>query len=61
MEPRLVDGRQRAQAHRNSWELPEVRQRARVRVARQADAPDSASGEVIQVASVSRPSRNARE
>ena len=38
VEPRLVDGVQRAQAHRHGGELPEVGHQPRVRVGRQAAA-----------------------
>ena len=43
VEPGLVDGVERAEAHRDGRELPELGEAARVRVARQPAAEDLAA------------------
>ncbi len=48
VDVRLVDGRDRAQAHRHGGELPEVGEQARVRVARQA-VPADLVAEVVEL------------
>ena len=59
-EARLVDRHQRAEAHRDGRELPEVRHQPRVRVGREAAAADLLAEAAAVCSSVSRPSRNAR-
>ncbi len=49
VEARLVDGHDRAQAHRHRRELPEVGHQPRVRVARQAAARGQLAAEVLEL------------
>ena len=61
VEARLVDRHDRAEAHRDRRELPEVRHQPRMRIRRQAAARRAARGGSSRAVSTgSRPSRNAR-
>ncbi len=61
VEPRLVDGHDRAQAHRDGGVLPEVGHQPGMRV-RQDSPPPAASSrrKLLRCSSLSRPSRKAR-
>ena len=59
-EARLVDRHQRAEAHRDRRELPEVRHQPRVRVASESPPPPTSMRNLRICSSGIRPSRNAR-
>ncbi len=61
VEPGLVDGHDRPQAHRHRGKFPERGHQPGMRIARQAAFRLQLLAEVGELSSVSRPSRNARE
>ena len=49
IEPRLIDGHQRPQAHRHRWKLPELGHEPRVRIARQPASFGQLATKILQL------------